>query len=176
MKILYRHARTDGDMNFAVESMLSSYRHSTTAGPIPFDLWFDTMRPVIKALMARPKMQTWVAQWVGAKAGIADLAGFVSLERGYLVQRKAQRFMQTATRLVVCPDPIILYVYVKRPYRMDGIARGLMAAAGVDLTRTVRYAVETYVVDCLKEKIPKLKRDARALRFPPQETDVEESR
>lgn len=169
-RLIYRRAQPP-DRRFIVESWLDSYKDSHTAGLIPMESWYSTMRPIIQDILDRPGVTAHVAAWAGESSGAADLAGWCAVERGFLVQVRARRFRRYVKRLVVCQEPLVLYVLVKQPYRRTGIARALFAAAGVDPEQPFRYACRTGVLSKLKAKVPHATWEPMVVRYPPRRTD-----
>lgn len=173
-RLVYRHA-TEPDLGFCVETFLDSYRDSHAAGLVPMDVWHEVMRPVWTRILSRPGVAIHVAAWAGEDDGVADLAGWIAVERGYEVSRSVQRFGKRCRRLVVAKQPLVLYVFVKQLYRESGIARGLFAAAGVDPAAPFRHATKTAVMSDpkLAAKIPHAKWAPLIVRYPKRSPDVE---
>lgn len=63
------------------------------------------------------------------------------------------------------PD-YVLYVYVPQPFRRNGIARGLFAAAGIDPESRFAYAARTKASWELRSRIPLAVYDPYRCRFP----------
>lgn len=166
MKLRYRPAEIS-DWPFLVESFLDSYRTAHAAGLIPMDAWHETMRPFWARILKRPGVTIRVASWAHEDSSLADVAGWIAVERDYEVLRKVQRFGRRVRRFVRCAEPLVLYVYVKELYRRRGIARRLCAAAGVDPSLPFRHATKTAVMRDLKEKglIPHTRFEPLVVRF-----------
>ena len=123
------------DRAFIVSAWDASYEDAHTSGMIPMQLWADTMRPIIEHYLDRPYARTFVAYNPDDPDPLADLHGFICGE----------------------PDekpPIVYYVYVKEPYRRDGIATKLFAALGIDPNRPFEYLCSTPVMPHLVRKVP----------------------
>ncbi len=113
MTASYR-ATTPDDHDFIVSGWSSSYRLSRDIAFIQMAGYADVMHPIIKSVLARPRVEVIVAHG-------EVLRGFICFER---------------------PD-LVNYVYVAQPYRRKGIAAGLFAAAGIDHQSRFRYAART---------------------------------
>lgn len=101
------------DRPFVVSGWSSSLRLSRDVPLIPMSMWATTMRPVIDSAINRPMARTLVAHG-------EVLQGFVCAEPSY-----------------------VLYLYVAQPFRRRGIARALIAAAGIDPAARWGYACRT---------------------------------
>ncbi len=102
----YRLAGAD-DLPFIMRSWLESYgRGSPHTVLIPKPMFFAGHRKVVEALLRDPSCQTWVAC---DAEDPSILLGFISGE----------------------PPTHAHYVYVKRAFRRQGIARGLADALGL---------------------------------------------
>jgi GNAT superfamily N-acetyltransferase len=138
------------DRRFIVGAWMMSFRTSHSAGLIAMDDWVGVMRPQIEKLLEREGTTTVVAYDPDEPAGLTDLQGFIAAD--------------------VTPGslPLVLYVYVKEPYRRWGYARGLFRAIGVDPERPFLYACKTAVVAELARlrKIPSARWDPLAARYP----------
>lgn len=152
--IQYRPADGPDDFRFVVETWLDSYRDAHAAGLIQWDDWRAVVRPQLIKVLARRGVETFVAAWEGEEPGLADLAGWVSVERGYQVPVTRSSGRRHQRELVTSPDPLVHYVYVKAGYRRSGIARGLFRAAGVDPLAPFRYTCKTGIVTELAAKVP----------------------
>ena len=113
-------------MAFVRESFLDSFRTAHTAGMIAMEDWDEVMGKQWEKALARPGVQIWVAYHPYEPDPLADLYGFLAVEK-------------------VRPHlDYILFCYVKADFRRWGIARGLFRAA--DIVKPFRYAVRTPVV------------------------------
>lgn len=110
------------------------------------DEWPAFARHIITRNLARPGMAALVAYHPEAVAGDSDLYGWLAYTRDYQVMKRG--------RLSSADVPLIAYVYVKATFRGMGIARDLLAAAGID--GRFNYARNTPVVTQLDRagKIP----------------------
>lgn len=107
------------DESFIVSGWSSSYRMSRDLAFVQMETYADYMHPIIKGVLARPRVQTIVAHG-------EVLHGFLTFERS-LYQR----------------PPLVIYVYVAQPYRRGGDARGLFDAAGIDPGQRFEFACRT---------------------------------
>jgi hypothetical protein len=152
--IEYRAVRAE-DLRFVVESFLDSYRDAHAAGLISWDTWHEVMRPQWQRVLARPGVAVTVAAFAGEAPGLADLAGWIAVERDYLVPRRVvDAEGRRVSGLVPATEPLVHYVFVKAGYRKAGIARGLFRAAGVDPERPFRHTTKTGIVTTLRDKVP----------------------
>jgi hypothetical protein len=154
MKLSYRPAEGESDFRFVVETWLDTYRDAHAAGLIQWDDWFTVMRPQLIKVLSRPGVETFVAAWVGEEPGLADLAGWISVERGYSIPLTRSSGSRHRREMVECPEPLVHFVYVKAGYRRGGVARGLFRAAGVDPLGPFRYTCKTGLVTELASRIP----------------------
>lgn len=159
MTVAIREA-DDGDRTFVVENWLDSFRTAYGAGLIQMDDWYDVMRPQLQKALARPGVRTLVAYETDEPDRVADLYGFLVFDPA-LTDRHVTL-------------PMVLYVYVKAPYRKWGYARRLFAAAGIDPHEPFFYACRTEAVGRLAHKIPRAKWQPLPARFPKQQTERRE--
>ena len=134
MSLAYRPAEPP-DIVFVVSSWLSSFRGAHAAGLINMADWPQVMTPQIQQVLNRPGCQTYVAYAPNERDHISDLYGWMACE----------------------PDndvPLVHYVYIKRAYRKMGIARGLMATAGIDPYEPYAYTCKTATLNSLRQKMP----------------------
>lgn len=148
MTIAYRPALAR-DHRFIVSGWSSSFRLSDAAGLIAMDDWAAVMHPQIEKVLARPGCTTIVAHNPNDPDPVADLYGFVALDKRAAV-------------------PYVFYVYVKHHHRGRGIARGLFAAAGVDPLRSFAFACRTRASMEAEaaDKIPNARWEPLPARFP----------
>lgn len=132
-----------GDRVFLIDSWLTSYRTSHTAGLVPVADFHRVHWPVVESLLSRPDLRVLVAYETEAERGVADLYGFLAFEPG--------------------PRPLVLYVYVKEAARRGGVARALFDAASIDPLKPFDYACKTGVVAQLiaDKKLPYAKPSQR---------------
>lgn len=161
--LAYRLAVAE-DMPLIVSTWSDSYRTSRSAGLISMARWQQVMEVEIRDILARDGVSIHVAHHPGETDRRADLYGWIAVERGYEVDSTERRHGRRERRIVVSDRPLVLYVYVKAPYRRLGIARGLFAAAGVG--PQFNYACRTGVVSMLASKIPEAEWLHLVCRFP----------
>ena len=164
MTIAYRpadlsQAPENAERRFIVDAWCRSYQFAHAAGMIAVEDWFAVMIPQVDKLLARPDVRTIVAHAPDDVDRIADLYGFITVD--------------TAAR-----PPIVFYVFVKEPYRRNGVARGLFGAAGVDPKLPFVYACTTGIVSKIvySRKIPLAKWDPLVARFGKHDTRPRRSR
>lgn len=145
--LAYRSA-TESDRAFVVDSLVSSFRTAHAAGLIAMDDWRDVMERQVVKLLERPGVVVTVACRPGEEDTGADVYGWIAVEQG--------------------EPPLVLYCYVKQPYRRLGMARGLFRAAGVDPAQPFEFAAKTAVVSKLLGKIPRAKWHPLRARFTPK--------
>lgn len=162
--LAYRLAEPE-DMTLVVSTWVESYRTSRSAGLVSMARWADVMGREVADILARPGVAIHVAHHPGEEGRLADLYGWIAVERGYQVERSRERVRAT--------EPLVLYVYVKQPYRRLGIARGLFKAAGVG--ERFNYACRTAVVTRLADKIPGARWEHMVVRFPKTEAQAQEN-
>ena len=126
--LAYRLA-AEPDLGFVFDSWINSYRDAHAAGMIAYEDWAAVMRQAIERVLARDGCELYVAHHPGEDDGKTDLYGWAALE-GQLVH----------------------YVYVKRPFRRLGIARGLLGAGKVQ--PRFSYTCKTIIVSQLREAMP----------------------
>lgn len=165
MDIEYRLA-AEPDMVLVVESFLESYRDAHAAGLIQMEDWFDVMRPQWRKVLARPGVEVFVACWKGERDHVADLAGWIVVERGYQVPERVRANGRWVKRMEPQAQPLVHYVLVKQPYRRHGIARGLFHAAGVNPAAGFNYTCKTAIVTTVAAKIPAARWVPMVARFP----------
>ncbi len=133
------------DMAFVVDSFLESYRTAHAAGLIAMSDWRVVMTRQLGLLFARSGVEVHVAHHPGES--VADLYGWAAVEKSE-------------------PCPLVIYCYVKQPYRRMGIARALLAAAGISPTDTFEYAAKTGVLS--KVSLPNARWNPLRARFSPK--------
>lgn len=120
-------------MALVVSSWADSYRTAHAAGMVPMDMWGEVARASIARVLGRPGVEVWVAYHPGEDDPTADLYGWLAAERGFEVPGRVRVSGRWQERMSPSPYPLVHYAYVRLAYRRQGIARGLCAAAGVDL-------------------------------------------
>ena len=107
------------DQIFIVSGWSSSQRMSRDIPLVQMTDWAALWHPVVRAVLARPRSQTLVAHG-------ALRQGFICFEHS-----------------AIGNPPLVNYVYVAQPYRRQGIASGLFAAADIDPASRFEYACRT---------------------------------
>lgn len=161
--LAYRLAVAE-DMPLIVDTWVDSFRTSRSAGLISMARWRSIMKVEVADVLARDGVIVHVAHHPGEKDRRADLYGWIAVERGYVASETEFSGGRHGKRLVQCDVPLVLYVYVKAPFRRMGIARGLFAAAGVG--PRFNYACRTSVVSKLAGKMPDAEWLHLVARFP----------
>lgn len=120
------------DRVFIVESWISSYRRSPHAGLVSMAAWHEVMERVVSDIIDRPEVNVLVAADPSATDGMADLLGWMAWMHAGNV-------------------PVVFYAYTKHPYRRNGIAARLFAAARIDPRAPFSYVCNTHMVGTLRE-------------------------
>lgn len=115
---------TPDDEPFIISGWSASYRTSRDISFVPMARYADYMHGIIRDVLARPALRVIVAEG-------AVLRGFIAYE----------------------PEHVV-YVYVAQPYRRQGFAWGLFAAAGIDPRKPFDYAARTKMSWELRGKVP----------------------
>ncbi len=144
MTTLYRPAQPD-DEPFILSGWSSSMRLSRDVPFIQMDGYADVMHPIIRSVLARPRVTTIVAHG-------ELLRGFITVERSR-----------------VGLAPLVMYVYVAQPYRKGGIATGLFEAAGIKPHSRFEYACRTKMSWQLRDKAPFARYNPFRARFAEEE-------
>lgn len=142
----YRRAE-DPDRAFIVNSWVSSFKLSHAAGVIPLSMYEPVYREAVGVVLERPGIEVWVAYHPGETDAIADLYGWICVERGH-------------------PSPLVHYTFVKAAFRRMGIARGLFDAVGIDPLTPFHFTFKTGLVTQLRRVIPLSTWDPLVARFP----------
>lgn len=109
-KIIIRSYQ-DQDINFIINSWLKNYKFSSKfAQNIPAKIYYSYHEPIIKALINNCANHSIVATLEDAPNVIL----------GYLIQQPFEN------------HSLVHYVYVKFPFRSNGIAKQMFEAAGID--------------------------------------------
>lgn len=134
------------DRAFVVVNWLDSFRTMHAAGPIPMDLYWPTYREVIHRILGWPTVRAYVAH---EPADDNELYGFGVFDGRAL--------------------PIVHYLLTKGPFRKHGVARGLMAAGGIDPAKPFLFTFKTPVgATICKERWFGGRWDPLAARFRPK--------
>lgn len=128
----YRLAR-ESDLAFVYDNWLDSWRLAHAAGTVPMATYRDVYSDAIRRLLARPTCDVIVAYAPGEASGIVDLDGFICSEH-------------------TSRGPVIHYVCVRQSQRRQGIARGLVDAAGIDRAEFFTYTHRTPVIDRIRAR------------------------
>lgn len=163
--ISHRPATSEADRTFVCDAWISSYRTSYAAGLIDMEAWHAIMWPQVERYLDRPDMRTLVAC---EKRDPSFLYGFICGDPTEQVEIVAEGGRRTWPAMV-------LYVYVKAPYRRSGVARGLFEAIGIDPRRPFLYASKTAIVPRLAPKMPLAKWNPLVARFQKERTREREA-
>jgi GNAT superfamily N-acetyltransferase len=125
----------------------SSYKTSHYAGLIWHEDWAATMHASITKILARQARTAIIAY---EQDDPTFLYGFIVGDMTGNV-------------------PVIDYVFVKEPYRRNGIARTLFAELGVAPSERFAYSCKTRIVTQLAAKIPAARYDNLQARYPKEE-------
>lgn len=171
--IRYRPA-VASDIQFILRTWIDSFKSAHGAGilrideltvpcecerPIRYD-FSAVMEVTLAALLQRPGLTTWVAHNPRERPP-HDLYGYLVAERGANVPSYVRGDDgEYAMKVASSDEPLVHYVFVKRVYRMHGIARALFEHAGIDPAAPYLYSCKTSNVSKL-EKAGKLPRGAR---------------
>ena len=109
------------DKPFVIDAWLMSFRQSHFAGPISAKRYRDIYSVEISDLILRPQSHVRVAY---NRENTGQIFGFLCFEEGH-------KF------------PVVHYLYVKKPFRLMGIAMMLMRDAGVNPNRRFLYTYRT---------------------------------
>jgi GNAT superfamily N-acetyltransferase len=160
----YRPAEAK-DWPFVLETFLDSYKHCHAAGLIQMNDWKEVMRPQLQKILDRPGCATWVAFNPAEAESGSDLYGWAAVERDYKIPTRKRVNGQWETSLELSEDPLVHYIFTKQAYRRLGIAKGLLRAAGVNVTEPFWFSAKTPVLDRLKAKIPQARWNPLLCRF-----------
>jgi GNAT superfamily N-acetyltransferase len=144
--IAFRPA-TLADRPFVVATWSASYKRSHSAGIIQTEDWAGIMHGQIEKVLAREGMRAVIAY---DKRDQDYLYGWIAGD-------------------TTASTPVVAYVYVKEPYRRQGIARGLFSAFGVDPKRHFLYPCKTGIVAKLSSKVPLAKFNNNEIRYPKEQ-------
>lgn len=158
-------------MGLVVSSWVDSYRNSHAAGMIPMSIYDKVMRACVDLVLNRPGVKVFVACHPDiqiTEGPRADLYGWIAVEYDIEVpQRTRERINgrnQWTEKLVPAGCPLVHYIYVKETYRRMGLARGLLAKAGLKPEDRFFFTCKTPVVSDLK--LPNAKWQPLIARFP----------
>jgi len=158
MTVRFRVAAPD-DRAFIVDSWVEGYRHCHAAGLIPMPHYQRVYREACNWMLDRPGVTVTIAESDGT------LLGWIAVEQGVVVPTHHRDGGKWQDSLEPANCPMVLYAFVKDPYRRHGIGRALFAAGGVDLASPFLYASKTPTSDRLRDKAPFAKWNPLAARF-----------
>lgn len=156
MRLAFRPPSSAADTTFVVESWLEGQRTSYSAGLVPIDDWFDTMRPFYANYLRREGMRTVVAY---EKTDPDFLYGFI------IADPTEQRVPGNDGSVSWWPA-LVMFVFVKANFRREGIARRLFETVGIDPAKPFLYACNTVKASRLASKTPLAKFNPLVPRFP----------
>jgi GNAT superfamily N-acetyltransferase len=161
--LAYRPA-VAADRAFIVDSWVESFRHAHAAGQIPMPHYQDVYRAAANWFLDQPGCEATVADMGGM------LAGWVAVQHDARlmehVRKRVDGELKWVDELAPAGCPLVLYVYTKDAFRRHGIARGLFAAARIDLTGRFLYAAKNATSDRLRHLAPMARWEPLAARFP----------
>jgi GNAT superfamily N-acetyltransferase len=146
---------TDADRTFVCDSWVSSLRTSYDAGMTPMSRWHERAWGDVEHYLDRPNVRTIVAC---EKKDQAFLYGFICADPSEQIEHIGGDRTRTWPAFVY-------YIFVKAPYRRDGIARSLFDAVGIDPRGRWLYGWATPLARDLKMKIPLAKKNPLPARF-----------
>lgn len=181
--VVYRLAEPP-DLDFVVKSWISAFKTAHAAGilrvtapneppfaapcpscgaPVPHD-FASVMTPTLHGVLARRGVAVWVASNPRA-APPMDLHGYLVVETG--ANLPSYRPPDYELMVTTATEPMVHFCFVKRAYRGFGIARALLAAAGVDPAGPLLYSCKTADVSALERagKLPRAKWSPLSVRF-----------
>lgn len=133
------------DRAFVVSGWSSSLRLTRDLPLVQMTTYATHMHAILGEVLERPRVEVIVAEG-------SVLQGFMVFER---------------------PDHV-LYCYVAQPFRRNGIARQLFAAAGIDPASRFDYACRTKASWVCRHKIPLAIYNPYRARFAPEEKHDEQ--
>jgi GNAT superfamily N-acetyltransferase len=123
------------ESHFIVDSWVRATMYAHAAGLIAFEDYFAVKIPQVEKVLHRPSVRTLVAYETDDDTRVADLYGFITAHTG------------------VVPQGLVYFVFVKEPYRRQGVARRLFHAVGIDPSKPFLFGEKTGVVTDLQYKI-----------------------
>lgn len=109
----------DAEVGFVIKAWLDSFQYADAAGPLPMDLYFQAYRETVKRLLG----------WPGVDLALATHHDDADMFFGFMAWMRPGRHEH---RHEMCGAPVLLYIYVKEPYRRLGVAKALLEHAGID--------------------------------------------
>lgn len=148
--------QTDEDKRFVIASWLDASRSSYSAGLCPMSLWYDVTWPIYDGITQRPGMRTMIAH------DQDDPTGYI----GFIVADPTEQRVPGRDGAFRWWPALVVFLYVKAPYRRQGFARRLFESVGIDPTKAFLYASNTVTASRLVSKVPLAKFDPLCVRFP----------
>jgi len=139
------------DLDFVLKSWRDSYRMSHMAGPIPMSMYRDVYDAVLRQLLQRPDVEVHIAHARGQQPP-DDIFGWICVEYDAWTRSKVVEHGQWVDKDVPLEQPVVHYVYVKQAFRDQGVARALLAAAGVDPERHWTHTFSTALVAKMRQR------------------------
>lgn len=147
MKTLAYRLASEQDMRFILDSWLESYHDAHAAGPIPEEFYKEDMLKYIHWYLKRPDVQVWVAYHPGeSPESRADMYAWAVVESNIKTPVRSRLDGRWQTSLVPTDEKLVHYVYTKQGFRKLGIAKKLLAKAGVDTDHPYLISFKTGVV------------------------------
>jgi len=133
------------ERNFVLGAWSASFKHSREAGLIVATDWDEVMHGQIAKICSRPECRVLVAYGQVEDSFLAFVAGEPT-------------------------EQVVYYCFVKESYRLNGIARALFSALGVDPLKPFLFPAVTRALSdsSLRQKIPLARRDPAVGRYPKQ--------
>jgi len=144
----------ESDMAFIYDSWLRSFKHAHAAGPIPMEIYWDVYKKALDIIMARPGVLIIVAYHPGlSPESKADIHGWSCIEK------------------LDGETPVVHYIHVKKERRGSGIARMMLAEAGIDVESELYYTFKSRAGGQLAKAFPNVRFDPLIARFPRLKND-----
>lgn len=125
---------TPADRKYVDSTWVTNFRQSCDSGPLPRDVSWTAYCEAIARLRARPTGRIAVV----ARAAVPDyLIGFIAWEPGGHHRHAVDGVMS------ICAAPALWYIYVEQPQRGSGVAKELLAHAGINPARRFCFQYRT---------------------------------
>lgn len=146
MKLAFRPAAGHGteDRAFVISTWSRSFKLSHSAGLISSESWPVVMHAELEKILERDGARVVIATDVGDRD---FFFGWIAADTSGLV-------------------PVLLYAYVKEPYRRRGIARQLFTAIGIDPSHYFVYVCRGPSFGQLAGKLAHARYNPNEVRFP----------